>query len=288
MSNPKGSGAEATLLRTPDAADPEIHMLGLTKQAMALADATLLVQSHELPVHSFVLAANSPVLADLFETAFTADNSSSSYSRAARPNSRANQTRIHLEGDSVIDLCTVLRYCYSGCNMSSPDKPKLHTCKDAAGLVRVAHKYNMQGLHCEAEKFLIANASKVGGKDMFEDPSSLVEWVVLAESSKLDRFLAHAELYMIKHTEAAFWQTPMHSNSISIGGFLRVLRGALHSRQNVDKLLEDELGKAVAASCGDYGYGQCQCRESVRNMLSNLHSNEVTIDLLMQWHKQSA
>lgn len=49
-------------------------MLGLSKQVMALSDATLIIQSHEPPVHSFILAANSPVLADLFETAFTADS----------------------------------------------------------------------------------------------------------------------------------------------------------------------------------------------------------------------
>ncbi len=85
--------------------------------------------------------------------------------------------------------------------------------------MRVAHKYNMQGLHCEAEKYLIAKASNDGGKDMFEDPSSLVEWVVLAESCKLDQFLAHAELYMIKHTEVGFWQEIMSRDSISIGCF---------------------------------------------------------------------
>ena len=92
MSKPKGLRAEAAFSRTPSAADPQVYMLGLTKQAMALADATLLVQSHELPVHSFVLAANSPVLNDLFVTAFTADSSSSDYNRAALSASRATYT----------------------------------------------------------------------------------------------------------------------------------------------------------------------------------------------------
>ena len=178
---------------------------------MALSDATLLVQSHQLPVHSFILAANSPVLADLFETAFTADGS--------RPKPGGDKTMIQLEGDSVKDMCTALRYCYVGSNKSSPDNPKLQNCKDAAGLVRVAHKYNMQVLHCEAEKYLIAKASSEDGEDLFEDPSSLVEWVVLAESCKLDEFLAHAELYMIKHTEVGFWQEIMSRNSISISCF---------------------------------------------------------------------
>ena len=195
MGRPKRPRAKPALV-TPD---PEVYMLGLSKQVMALSDATLIIQSHELPVHSFILAANSPVLADLFETAFTAD---SIVGRAAgsRPKCGGDKTIIQLEGDSVTDMCSALRYCYMGCNVSSPDKPKLQNCKDAAGLVRVAHKYNMKGLHCEAEKYLIAKAGNDGGKDMFQDPSSLVDWVVLAESCKLDEFLAHAELYMIKHT----------------------------------------------------------------------------------------
>ncbi|KAL0045723.1 hypothetical protein WJX82_002844 [Trebouxia sp. C0006] len=228
--------------------DPEVYMSGLSKQVMALSDATLHIQSHELPVHSFILAANSPVLADLFETAFTANDSTVGRAAGSGPKSGRDKAMIQLDGDSVTDMCTALRYCYMGCNLSSPDRPKLSNCKEAAGLVRVAHKYNMQGLHCEAEKYLIAKASSNGGKDMFEDPSSLVEWVVLTESCKLDELLAHAELYMIKHTEVGFWQEVMSRNSISIGCFLRVLRGNVHFRQKVDKLLQNQLANASAAS----------------------------------------
>ncbi len=156
--------------------DPEDYMLGLSKQVMALSDATLLIQSHELPVHSFTLAANSPVLADLFETAFTAIDSTVGRAAGSSPKPGRDKTMIQLDGDSVTDMCTALRYCYMGCNLSSPDKPKLQNCEDAAGLVRVAHKYNMQGLHREAEKYLIAKVIADGGKDMFKDPSSLIEW----------------------------------------------------------------------------------------------------------------
>ena len=105
----------------------------------------------------------------------------------------------------------------------------------------------MQGLRCKAEKFLIAEASKDGGKDMFEDPSSLVGWVVLAESCKLDEFLAHAELYMIEHAANAVWQAPV-SDRLSVDCSLRVMRGRMHFR---------------------------------------LHKKRVTTDMLMEWHKES-
>lgn len=265
-------------------------MLGLSKQVMALSDATLLVQSHELPVHSFILAANSPVLAEVFETAFTADDSTVGRAAGSRPKPGGDKTVIQLEGDSVTDVCTALKYCYVGCNMSSLDKPKLQKCKDAAGLVRVAHNYNMQGLHCKAEKYLIAKASKDGGKDMFEDPSSLVEWVMLAESCKLDEFVAHAELYMIKHKEFGFWQEIMSRNSISIRCFLRVLRGGLHFRQKVDELLQDQLANTATASYDSYcSYrsGSC-CRSTVQAITVGVQESDVTIEMLMQWHKESA
>lgn len=163
--------------------------------------------------------------------------------------------------------------------------------------MRVAHKYNMQGLHREAEKYLIAKASSNGGKDMFEDPSSLVEWVVLAESCKLDELLAHAELYMIKHTEVGFWQEVMSRNSISIGCFLRVLRGNVHFRQKVDKLLQDQLANASAASYvidyGTYRGGSCQCMVQAKTtdaqaMTTGMKESDVTVEMLLQWHKEGA
>ena len=277
LKSPRAKPAQA--LVTPD---PEVYMLGLSKQVMALSDATLIIQSHELPVHSFILAANSPVMADLFETAFAADDSISGRGAGARPNSGGDNTIIQLEGDSVTDMCTALRYCYMGCNVSSPDKPKLQNCKDAAGLVRVAHKYNMKGLHCEAEKYLIAKASNDGGKGMFQDPSSLVDWVVLAESCKLDEFLAHAELYMIKHTDVGFWQEIMSRNSISIGCFLRVLRGGLHYRQSIDKLLQDQL----ASYEGYSGYGDSS--RTMQAISVCVQESDVTVEMLVQWHKEGA
>ncbi|DBA78677.1 hypothetical protein WJX77_012249 [Trebouxia sp. C0004] len=287
MDRHKRPRAEAALV-TPD---PEVYTLGLLKQVMALSDAVLLVQSHELPVHSFILAANSPVLADLFETAFTAESDDLTFGRAAgsRPKPGGDKTMIQLERDS--EMCIALRYCYVGCNMSSPDKPKLHNCKDAAGLVRIAHKYNMQALHCEAEKYLIAKASNDSGKNMFEDPCSfqLVEWVVQAESCKLDEF-AHAELYMIKHTEVAFWHEIMDKNRISTSSFTRVLRSGMHFRQKVDKLLQDQLANAATVSnvsLRSYTSGRLY-QDVVQEITTGVQNSNVTAEMLMQWHKEGA
>lgn len=48
---------------------PSSYMLGFSEQVASMADAILIVQARELPVHTYILAANSPVLADLLETA---------------------------------------------------------------------------------------------------------------------------------------------------------------------------------------------------------------------------
>ena len=50
---------------------PSAYMLGLSEQVASMADAVLIVQGMELPIHTYILIANSPVFADMLETAST-------------------------------------------------------------------------------------------------------------------------------------------------------------------------------------------------------------------------
>ena len=49
-------------VHTEDAStQPTAYMMGLPDQVASMADAILVVQATELPVHTYILAANSPV-----------------------------------------------------------------------------------------------------------------------------------------------------------------------------------------------------------------------------------
>ena len=68
---------------------PSAYMLGLSEQVASMADAVLIVQGMELPIHTYILIANSPVFADMLETASTTPQNSKPFHK------------IPLEGDSL-------------------------------------------------------------------------------------------------------------------------------------------------------------------------------------------
>ena len=59
---------------------PSSYMLGLSEQVASMADAVLIMQVMELPVHTYILAANSPVFADILEAPPTEPPKSQSHS----------------------------------------------------------------------------------------------------------------------------------------------------------------------------------------------------------------
>ena len=150
----------ATILDVAEvSSQPSGYMLGLSEQVASMADAVLIVQGTELPVHTYVLAANSPVFADMLETAPV----------ATAPQKSKPLHNIPLEGDSMHVVCTALRYMYLGSFVVSPSKPAIQSCEDAAALVTFAHKYSMTELLDTAENHLIGEACKDKGKDLFGD-----------------------------------------------------------------------------------------------------------------------
>lgn len=130
--------------------DPEMYMIGLSPQAKALANATLIVQnSQHLPVHIYVLAANSPMFAELFESAQPVSSRSSRFNEDTQSDHpRAARVKVPLD-DDLATVCTALKYSYVAGYITSPSRPVLETDQDAFSLARFAHKYAMQGLLAE-------------------------------------------------------------------------------------------------------------------------------------------
>ena len=272
---------------TPDARQlqPSAYMLGLSEQVASMADAVLIVQGKELPVHTYILAANSPVFAAMLETAQTT------------PQKSKTLHHIPLPGDRLAVVCTALRYMYIGSLVVSPSMPAIKSCQDAAALVSFAHKYSITQLVDKAEIYLIGEACDDGGQALFGDPEHLVAWVILAETCKLDLFLAYAERFMIQHLDASFWQGALAEvdSGISQQCFLRVLRGALHGRQELVRSVE-VLKEHLVSSGNDGLIRRCSyCRKlcggtcaSFQSLMVNVDDLDVSINTLTKWHKQDA
>ena len=266
-----------------------VYMSGLSEQVKSMADAVLVVQERELPVHTYILAANSPVFAEMLGTAAaeTITQPVASSNREAMQGARS-LTRVPLQGDNLQVVCTALKYLYVGSHVVSPSQPEIQSCEDAAALVRFAHKYAMSPLLLKAENHLVVEADKTQGKSLFDDPTQLVAWVILAETCKLDAFLAHAELYMIKHMDTSFWQGALAADSggISQQCFLRVLRGALHGRQQAITSLivhENSARNNYNHNAAGYGYADTSYQRAVSH-----DDCDVSIATLREWHKEES
>lgn len=262
---------------------PSTYMLGVSEQVASMADVMLIVQGTELPVHTYILAANSPVFANMLMLEAT----------STAPSKSKPLHTIPLEGDSLPIVCTALRYMYLWSMVVIPSTPAIQSCEDAAALVTFAHKYSMTRVLDKAEGHLVAEACKDKGKVLFDDPAQLVAWVKLAETCKLDVFLAHVERFMIQHMDISFCQSELAgSDGISQQCSLRVLRGALHGRQEAVKSVvrQKELasritGARLCSYCNKYCNGNC---EPVKSLKVDIDTLDVSITTLTEWHKQDS
>lgn len=193
---------------------------------------------------------------------------------------------------------------YLGSLIVSPSKPTIQCSEDAAALAHFAHKYNMTQLLNEAEGYLIGEACSNKGKALFGDPTELVAWVILAETCKLDVFLAHAERFMIQHMDITSWKLADSeaTGDISQQCFLRVLRGALHGRQEAFKAvvkLERKIASQLSSTynrtcCCSHCLTHCQgtcglakraiAKEDIAKV--DIAALDISITTLTEWHKQ--
>ena len=169
-----------------------------------LTDATLIVEKQQLPVHKAILAANSSTFGKMF--------------RACPGEERCSVVRLD---DSLLDVCTTLKYLYDGCTVHSASK--LKSIEDAYCVTKFAHKYDMKALLKQCEAYLVKQAAIPG--TLFSQPGATVRWTLLAEKCEMRRLLAHCELCMAKKTDDSFWTDPAEkAMQLSSDSLLRMVR----------------------------------------------------------------
>ncbi len=98
-------------------------------------DLVLLVEDTKLPVHSYVLTSNSPVLLSAVRDTWKQEGSS-----------------LPLLGDGRADTIVALKYLYAR-------SPKIASVDDAVILSKFAHKYSISHLSSDCSEFLVNHAN---------------------------------------------------------------------------------------------------------------------------------
>ena len=174
-----------------------------------MADALLVVEDKQLPVHKAILAASSPTFATLFTS-------------CAATKRDEGQLRVPLD-DSLLAVCATLKYLYHGCMKLRASK--LQSFDDAYHVITFAHKYNMRGLLEECEADLVQQA--MTPNKFFGQAGSCVRWTLLAEKCAMSTLLAHCEQFMTQRTDEAFWSSPAEeATQLSSSSMLRMLKAA--------------------------------------------------------------
>ena len=144
------------------------YFVGLPEGVAELADVVLLVEGHELPVHSFILIRKSPVLLTAVTT-------------ASKPSQRVCQ--VPLSDETKEAVVTVLRYLYQ-------ETLQIDSSSDAQILAKFAHKYNMTQTLELCEKYF------VGRLPNMLSVSAVFGWAKFAEAYYMSTLLAHCEQYI--------------------------------------------------------------------------------------------
>lgn len=173
----------------------------------SLADAVLIVEEKQLPVHKAILAANSSTFARMF---------------ASCSGSTEEKTRIKVPlADSLLAVCTTLKFLYDGCTALSAGR--FEAIDDAYHVANFAHKYDMRAVLKECELFLLQQTPS----KLFSQAGATVKWTLLAEKCEMSTFLAHCEVVMASETDELFWSNPAeNAMQLSSNSLLRMLKVA--------------------------------------------------------------
>ena len=129
------------------------HLTGCLPAFVSQADAFFIMEGKHLPVHTAIVAANSPVLADMF---------ASTHAKVSQCSKQTEGVSVPLPGETLLDIGRVLKFLYQRLIMPNAESPFKQLCSspdDIYPILRFAHKWNMQVILDECDKSLAAAAT---------------------------------------------------------------------------------------------------------------------------------
>jgi len=210
MTNPVADTYEPDL---PQSELPDhLHVPGLPERFALLAYTVLMVENTALPVHSQILAYNSPVFSEMFLTALTSSKNEES------------KLIVPLVNDTLGTVCIALEYLYDRCANRKGPETVGDSLDEAEAVLGFAHKYDMKNILEECESCLVQAVT--AGRLELDVSETAVSWLALAEDCGLSTLLAHIELHIIKFSDSNFWSLSDDTReTISKDSLLRIMRG---------------------------------------------------------------
>lgn len=259
--------------------DQHLHCSGIPQQSVLLADAHLVAEGQQIPVHKSLLALGSPVFSDWFLSAGQADSST-------------DKDCYPMPGHTVADICASLKFLYQRTAVQSAETPGKDLWKsvaDAQPIIRFAHKFDMQTILQECDTCLSQKAGEADGKGIFKDNVTAVAWAALAEECDLSTLLANAELFMVKNADPEFWQSPgFATHKLSSTCMLRMLRAAQHNMVSWSNNLA--VGNAAHATWARQYCRRCQAGHvwcPMCNPDNKPTGSHASISTLISWQQSS-
>lgn len=200
----------------------EGYLEKMTSEFRNLTDAVLLVSDQQLPVHKAIIAANSSVLAQMFDLV-----------------TPTSSDKFQVSLDEEIDVVRqALSYLYETCKIGAT-MTRLRSCEDAAKLAAFAHKYDVQGMLNVCERYLIDAVQHLPRSTPSSD-NSAVEWAVLADRYDMYNLLAQCEFHLLKFcSTASFWtDTKSVASRLSSESLRRIIRATKTTQVRAHHFIE--------------------------------------------------
>ena len=173
------------------------------EQAARRTDAILEVENTQIPVHTAILAAASPMFADLFTTSEQSTTSNAAVEKHA-------QVIIPLPGHTVKDVQAALVFIHQRAATGGHDMLKRLSLDPASArpLLEFAHKFDMKGIVTTFDSYMadkkqlpcMHQSILMRPEAVFDNVAEAASWAALAEQCGLSTLLALAELYMISYS----------------------------------------------------------------------------------------
>ena len=207
--------------------DDHLQLPGVTEECASQTDAYLHVNTDYVPVHSAVFTLQSPVFADMFNSAG---------GNQARAQRRHNKICIPMTSHTFVDVRAAVMFLYQWTTSNLENTPSRELWKDidtTRPLLQFAHKFNMKNVLKDCDICLTEKARQDEGRKLFSHTDEVALWAVLAEECQLSHLLSHAELFMAKHLTPTSWLSDSScAAQLSPACLLRVLRAAQQYNQD--------------------------------------------------------
>ena len=277
--------------------DSHLQLPGITEQCASQTDSYLHVDTDYVPVHSALLTVQSPVFADMFNSAG---------GNQATAQRRHNKICIPMTSHTFADVCAAVKFLYQWTTSDLQNTPSRELRRDidtTRPILQFAHKFNMKSVLKDCDICLAEKAQEAQGKKLFCHTDAVILWAALAEECKLTVLLSHAELFMARTLTPTSWLCEGSPTSqLSTACMSRVLRAAqLYTTASkevlavqVNSLMQKTLG-CYCRQGGGIGAGSyiscttCSCLSCSRTRATKLapaQAEYTSVEILQGWQLQ--